>query len=478
MRKAKRRRGPSTRLGRRSPIILAVALLACITIAIALASNAIGFAMYRVGDAFIAWIAVELNGKLYPPNAGEGLSWKFWVDPDHCPPEEIGTITVTTTVSGGGLVGRGGGAQTYTTTLRGCGGPPRRYPKPGSPECGGTADLNIRSVKGGGLYVTDSGFLVQVIEVKGQWVDTSYQVKCYGNNWCSRPCGEKIGDAWIYVILDEKKLKGGMPIYIEVSDKSVKEWLEFAESETKVIQKLKWEAEQGDQNAVQIRWLGHIEGGELQQQVPFLWFPDNSTLKFKLTGLMKVMQDYGALYRPIHYYVYIAPPGNKVFKDVVKTITLKTRKYYRGHCPEYPWKAEGWRLVDKIIVEREGPTPVRYKCIYVKTTTKHVYKLVEAESTPETVTTTMTRIVVENDTVKTETYEATLTVNKIVEETIDPEKTPSVTVAAPKATYVVADPRQAERVAEAYQPPKPLIEIIYEKLLEFYQWLLKVLGLR
>jgi len=424
------------------------------------------FAMYRVGDAFKEWTGVELNGKLYPPDAGDGPSWKFWVDPDL------------------NKYGRSGG-----------------YPKPGSPECGGTADLNIRSVSGRGLYVTDSGFLVQVIEVKGQWVDTSYQVKC-GRNLCSRPCGEKIGDAWVYVKLDKNKFRGGMPIYIEVSDKSVEDWIKFAESETKVIANLKWEAEQGDQNAVQIRWLGHVEGGELQQQVPFLWFPDNSTLKFKLTGLMKVMEDYGALYKSIHYYVYIAPPENKMFKAIVKkeVTVLTTRKTYnRGSCPEVPSHVPGtepWKLKDRVILEREGPRPVKVKCIYTKKVTKTniYYKLVEAEVTPQPVATTMSKIVMEDETITTETYATTVTVNKLVEKTVTLEKTTTktiggvtvtetvpattVTLKAPKTTYTITDSHQAQAVAEAYQPPKPLTEVIYEKLMELYYWLLDALGLR
>ena len=407
------------------------------------------FAMYRVGDAFKAWTGVELNGKIYPPDAGDGPSWKFWVDPDVGP------------------------------------GKPSGYYDPGEPQCGGIADLNIRSVKGRGLYVTDSGFLVQVIEVKGQWVDTSYQVKC-GRNLCSRPCGEKIGDAWVYVKLDKNKFRGGMPVYIEVSDKSVEDWIRFAESETKVIAKLKWEAEQGDQNAVQIRWLGHVEGGELQQQVPFLWFPGNSTLKFKLTGLMKVMQDYGSLYRPIHYYVYIAPPGNKMFKPVTKTFS-KARTHYgvrwRWDC-ENAAKERGWEVLKYY----------DHVCIIGTTWHKIYYKLVEAEATPQPVTTTMTKITMDDEAIKTETYVTTVTVNKLIEKTVTLETTttktiggvtvtetvPATTVAlkAPKTTYTITDSHQAQAVAEAYQPPKPLTEVIYEKLMELYYWLLDALGLR
>ena len=445
MRKAKRCGGSSTRLGRRSPIILAAALLACVTIVITLASNAIGFAMYRVGDAFVAWTGVELNGKLYPPNAGDGPSWKFWVDPDVGP------------------------------------GKPEGYPKPGEPQCDGTADLNIRSVSGEGLYVTDSGFLVQVIDVAGQWVDTSYQVKCYGNNWCSRPCGEEIGDAWIYVALDVKKLKGGMPIYVEVSDETVEDWIKFAESETKVIQKLKWEAEQGDQNAVQIRWLGHVEGGELQQEVPFLWFPDNATLKFKLTGLMKVMHDYGALYKHIHYYVYIAPPEGQMFKVVKYVSTLKTRRT-RTRCPECLFWVGGkceWKLEGRAIVRRyTSGTPPLYRCIYTKKVTSYGYKLIQAESTPQPVTTTLTQIEMTGDTLTAKTLTTTMTVNKLVEKTVNFEKTTTVTVKAPKTTYLITNSEQAKQVAAAYKPPKPLTQVIYEKLMEFYNWLLTVLGLR
>ncbi|RLF08256.1 MAG: hypothetical protein DRJ69_06380 [Thermoprotei archaeon] len=411
--------------------------------AIALASNAITLAMYRIGDAFIVWTAVELNGKLYPPNAGDGPSWNFWVDPDVGP------------------------------------GKPSGYYKPGEPQCGGTADLALRKVDGEGLYVTDSGFLIQVIEVDGWWSDTSYQVKCYGNNLCSRPCREEIGDAWIYVKLDKEKLKGGMPIYVEVSDKSIEDWIKFAESETRVIEKLNREGND------RLRFLGHVEGGEIQQEVPFLWFPENSTLKFKLTGLMKCMQDYGYCGRTIHYYVYIAPPECKMFKPVIKTLT-KARTHYGvayWECSAAA-KEKGWKIFkyhDRV-------------CIIGTTWHKTYYKLVEAENTTQPVATTMSKIVMKDETIKTETYVTTMTVNKLIEKTVTVEKTTTktiggvkvietvpgttVTVKAPKTTYIITDSHQAQAVAEAYQPPKPLTQVIYEKLLEFYYWLLDALGLR
>ena len=53
-----------------------------------------------------------------------------------------------------------------------------------------------------------------------------------------------------------------------------------------------------------------------------------------------------------------------------------------------------------------------------------------------------------------------------------------MTVKAPATTYVITDAQQAEQVAAAYQPPKPLSEIIYEKLMEFWNWLVSLLGLR
>ena len=412
----------------KSSTLLIASLLASTILAIALASNAITLAMYRIGDAFTAWTAVELNGKLYPPNAGDGPSWNFWVDPDVGP------------------------------------GKPSGYYKPGEPQCGGTADLALRKVDGEGLYVTDSGFLIQVIEVDGWWSDTSYQVKCYGNNLCSRPCGEEIGDAWIYVKLDKEKFKGGMPIYVEVSDKSIEDWIKFAESETKVIEKLNREGNE------RLRFLGHVEGGEIQQEVPFLWFPENSTLKFKLTGLMKCMQDYGYCGRTIHYYVYIAPPENKMFKPVIKTL-MKARTHYGvayWECSAAA-KEKGWKVLkhyDRV-------------CIIGTTWHKTYYKLVEAGNTTQLVATTMTKITMEDETLKTETYVTTVTANKLIEKTVTLEKTKTtVTIKAPKTTYTITDSYQAQAVAEAYQPPKPLTQVIYEKLIEFYYWLLDALGLR
>jgi len=422
-------------------------------------------AMTRVGDAFKTWIGVEIEGKFYLPNAGDGPSWAFWVDPD---------------------VGKPG---------KKAGSP--AYPHKGEPGCGGVADLVLRGVDGGGLYVTDSGYLVQVIGVTGHWTDTSYNVKC-GSNWCSRPCGERIGDAWIFVQLDKDKLKGGNVVYVEVSDKSVEEWMKYVESETAVISKLKREAQAGDENSQQIMYLGHIEGAELQSQVPFAWFPENSTLKFKITGLPKCMIDYGYCGKGIHYYVYIAPPEGQMFKAVTKITkkVLTTRKtYHRGYCDELL----GWKFYDKVILKREGPTPVKVKCIYTKRTTytNYYYKLIEAETTPQLVTTTMSQITMTEDTLTTVVYTTTMTVNKLIEKNVTLEKTvtttitegPStvtttttlpggtVTVTAPSATYTISNTAQANEVADDYKPPRPLTEIIYEKLIEFYNWLLNVLGL-
>ena len=66
MRKAKRRRRSSTRLGRRSPIILAAALLACIITAMALASNNLNlFAL--VGQKVIGGVTVKYEVDPTPP---------------------------------------------------------------------------------------------------------------------------------------------------------------------------------------------------------------------------------------------------------------------------------------------------------------------------------------------------------------------------------------------------------------------------
>ena len=397
------------------------------------------FAMYRIGDAFVAWTGVELNGKLYPPNAGDGPSWDFWVDPEQAEAYRFQTVSISKW-----------GQSPY--------GPPRGYPKPGSPECGGTADLVLRNVKGDGLYVTDSGYLVQVILVEGHWSDTSHHVKC-GNNLCSRPCGEKIGDAWIYVQLDPKKLRGGTPVYVKVSEEDVEKFHSYVSSETSVISKLEQEAKQGDENAEQIRYLGHILEAELTTEVPFAWYPENSTLKIKLTGLPKCMLDYGYCGRIIHYHVYIGPPEGQVF--VLKSKEAWCHYYHGGKQRDcYPRKM-----------------PWGYKW---KKETITYCALVEAEENPQPIATTMTQVKMTDDTITTETKITTITVNKLVEKTVTFEKTATttITVKAPKTTYVISNSQQAQQVAEAYQPPKPLTHVIYEKLMEFYEWLLNMLGLR
>jgi len=498
------------RSGRKN--LLLASIIVAFTAVGLLAAGVDLFSMSRVGDAFAGWIGVEIEGKFYPPDAGKGPSWSFRVDPDVGIPKVVTTtkkeplrpVRITTT---GYFHFPTKGIYTYTiwstpyttytykTTVWPHGKPPSAYPKPGSPECGGIADLELRGVGGGGLYVTDSGMLVQRIDVGGFWIDTSYQVKC-GRNWCSKPCGERIGDAWIFVRLNPAKLKGGRPIYVEVSDKDVKKFISYVESEASVIRRLEQEAAAGDENAERIRWLGHVEESSLEQTVPWAWFPENSTLKLKLTGFPKVMEDYGYAAKTIHYYVYIAPPEGQMFK--LKTETKWCHIYHGGrdmdcYNRKMPWGYK-WekRLVTKLV-------------------------LVEAESTPTLVTTTLTKIVQSGAEVRTETYTTTMTVNKLVEKTVTleiektvtlektttkittiqgqpttviqtvpvkttvtqtvPMKT-TITVKAPATTYVITDPQQAEQVAAVYQPPKPLAEIIYEKLMEFWNWLVSLLGLR
>ena len=271
------KRKSGRRVSKGSPTIIAILILASLALGILFSENL--FAMTRVGDAFAGWTGVEIEGKFYPPDAGKGPSWSFRVDPDVGIPKVV-TTTKTEPLRPTQIVTTGyfhfptKGIYTYTiwstpyttytykTTVWPRGKPPSAYPEPGSPECGGIADLELRGVGGGGLYVTDSGMLVQAIEVRGGWRDTLYNVKC-GHNWCSKPCGERMGDAWIFVKLDSSKLKGGRPIYVEVDPEYVEKWHSYVEAQASKIAEIRAECGGDPECERQLIYLGQVLGGDI-----------------------------------------------------------------------------------------------------------------------------------------------------------------------------------------------------------------------
>jgi len=466
---------PARRSGSKTGLLIALAAIIVVILG-ASTMGLIPFAMTRVGDAFKAWTGVEIEGKTYPPNAGDGPSWDFWVDPDL---NRYGRVSCP------------------------------YYNWRGHPACSGIADLEIRHLWGDGLYVTDSGFLVQAIKIEAGWHETPGYEKC-GHDLCDVPSGERMGDAWIYIQLDSAKLKGGYPIYVEVDPEYVEKWQSYAEAQASKIAEIRYECG-GDRDCErQLIYLGHPIAGELTQEVPFAWFPENSTIKFKLTGLTKAIGWTDA--RTVRYLIYIAPPEGQMFKVVTEKVTLRARTHYGAAywmCKNAA-KEKGWSVLKYY---KSGSVGV---CIIGVASMKTYYKLVEAETTPQLVTTTLTKVTMSESNVGTQTTATTMTVNRLIEKTVTLEKTitktvtttvksavtvqesvtmtttqtllttvtetvpvkTTVTVRAPKTTYVIYDAQQAEQVAAAYRPPKPLTAIIWEKLLEFYNWLLSVLGLR
>jgi len=467
---------PARRSGSKTGLLIALAAIMAVILG-ASAMALIPFAMTRVGDAFKAWTGVEIEGKTYPPNAGDGPSWDFWVDPDL---NRYGRVSCP------------------------------YYNWRGHPACSGIADLEIRHLWGDGLYVTDSGFLVQAIKIEAGWHETPGYEKC-GHDLCDVPSGERMGDAWIYIQLDPAKLKGGYPIYVEVDPEYVKKWQSYVESIASKIAKIRYECG-GDWDCErQLIYLGQPLGGELMQRVPFAWFPENSTIKFKLTGLTKAAGWTDT--NTVRYLIYIAPPEGQMFflksgtnyvlvqaGEIRKIVTVVTTKggflyniFIKGgrKCPATHGgnvNCGGWKV------------PAGIWCSYCALVTKTITSTTVIPTTPkpQPVTTTLTKVEMNEEQVKTETYATTMTVNKLIEKTVTLEKTvtttttiqgkvttvtktvpaTTVTVKAPATTYVISEARQAEQAAAAYRPPKPLTAIIWEKLLEFYNWLLSILGLR
>jgi hypothetical protein len=494
-------------------MMLAIVILGMI-IAGFLAANVLGFAMTPVGDAFQGITAVEFDGYYF----------------------RIGSCTLK-----------------QFDVYRGCSG---TKTVPYTDSRGRVENVKLEKMlfiavpsyqDAHRLYATPGGTLIQTLELWYYWFAqdcyyrfgagyspyTGYYPKDEDQAKKIAMCQEfmRVGEAWVYVKLDPAKLAGGAPILVELSDEYFDKLAKVKQEQARRYEAVRNDPAYAPVEAMLVQFGADASSGVVEKQVPFVWFPGNSTLKFKLTGLFGYS---GSAYYPrdliYHkYIIHIAPPKGKIYsaqlvtvrpasvKDVgywtTWTVAGSTYSCYWGTCIAYP--ATYSRYVAKYTTI---PAQVETRLRIIEAPWK------EAEVVYETVTTyvpiqtyiagsrrtvTMTYVYLQpkpvSNALAIETYTtakevvvagrfdvATTTVTTVetgvkqsVQELVIPPiavnatatktmatATFPLTVEAPKTTVVIQKPEQVGQVNQLYQPPKPLYQVIAETLQSWWRGLL------
>jgi len=355
---------------------------------------------------------------------------------------------------------------------------------------------------GKGLYVTPSGLLVEKIQAKQFYY---LQTDCYyyygkrGNDAEYQKCMEaqKVSEAWVWVQLDTSKLAGGTPILVAVGDQDIEAIISSKASQSTFYSKVSQSAYEYGKGyapsfAEELYEVAKLGSGVIEGTVPFEWFPENGTIKFKVTGLMGWRENGYGYFPPIlTYQIYFAPPGGKLYtaeivtvspasvKDVGYwtrwTVAGSTYSCYWGTCVAQP--ATYSKYVAKYTTI-PAQVETRLKIIAAPTT---------LALTPETYTTTKEIVSISGlQVVRTSVTTVETGVKQSVQELAIPPPATTVTmnatatkamatatfpltVEAPKTTVVIQRPEQVAQVNQLYQPPKPLYQVIAETLQSWWQ---------
>jgi hypothetical protein len=188
----------------------------------------------------------------------------------------------------------------------------------------------VFNVGGKGLYVTPSGFLVEKIQAKQFHylkTDCYHYYGKHGDQAEYQKCmqGQKVNEAWVWIQLDTSKLGGGTPVLVAVSDQDVEAIISGRAQQSSYYSRVSEEAAQGrgysPEVAREVAWYAEVGSGVIESTVPFQWFPENGTIKFKVTGLMGWIENgYGYFPPVITYQIYFAPPGGKLYTAEIVTV--------------------------------------------------------------------------------------------------------------------------------------------------------------
>jgi len=327
---------------------------------------------------------------------------------------------------------------------------------------------------GKGLYVTPSGFLVEKIQAKEFYylkTDCYYYYGKRGNDAEYQKCmeGQKVNEAWVWIQLDTSKLAGGTPILVAVGDQDIEAIISSKVSQSTFYSKVSQSAYEYGKGyapsfAEELYEVAKLGSGVIEGTVPFEWFPENGTIKFKVTGLMGWRPNgYGYFPPTLTYQIYFAPPGGKLY--TAETVTVKPASV-KDVGRWTTWVAGG-STYSKYVA--------KYTTIPAQVETR--LKIIEAPTTltPETYTTVKEVVSIS----ALQVVKANITV---VETGVRPRETATaisadtlaqpITVEAPKTTVVIQRPEQVAQVNQLYQPPKPLYQVIAEALQSWWQSLL------
>jgi len=452
-RRTRRRRFGGRASRRGSPVIIAIAALILASLALVTFFGGELFAMAQVGDAFKGLTAVEFDG--------------FYMRVRDCGKK------------GGSTACTAAGASTVT------------YTEDGKIYTTKVSKTLLISTFPKGLYVTPSGYMVQIVKIGQAWLLGSHVHYYYRHGQYDKFQafleGHKIKEAWVYIQLDASKFMGGRPILVALDEESLQGLLREHDKSVSYYWKVSQAAAEGrgyswgvvQDTAIRLKLMSTT----FERILPFEWFPENGTIRFKLTGLTGAQSSGELTY--LTYIIYIGPPEGKVYtcSSKVSVITTKRSEVRTINVVTmdlgYTTKVH-YFLQTRWTVKTLG-TETRYFLVMASGTPANLPMAVEQEVVAvnelnvatTTTTATFSGVYVPSTTVIPLQEVSTTTVE---DQTIERTVTRTVTVEAPRATVTVTEAGQAPQVASMYTPPKPLAKVIYEKLVEFWNWLLSLFG--
>jgi hypothetical protein len=356
----------------------------------------------------------------------------------------------------------------------------------------------VFNVGGKGLYVTPAGFLVEKIQAKQFYylkTDCYYYYGKRGNDAEYQECmqGQKVSEAWVWIQLDTSKLAGGTPILVAVGDQDIEAIISSKASQSTFYSKVSQSAYEYGKGyapsfAEELYEVAKLGSGVIEGTVPFQWFPENGTIKFKVTGLMGWMPNGYGYFPPIlTYQIYFAPPGGKLYTAEIVTVKAASVKDV-GYWTRWTVAGSTYSCYWGTCTARAATYSeyvAKYTTIPAQVETR--LKIVAAPTTlaPETYTTAKEVVSISGlEVVRTSVTTVETGVRQSVQEldippatTIAANKTMAtatfpLTVEAPKTTVVIQRPEQVAQVNQLYQPPKPLYQIIDETLQSWWRGLL------
>jgi hypothetical protein len=447
------------RLRKKTRSRMMVALTAILFLVLGMFVGSYLLAMTQVGEGRAKLTALEINGRYVKVSAEPQTSTSIQTvieqdliryNPPYVTTISIGTKPIATTTVSVKLT-YSTKYYTYLTTIR----PQTEYDI--DDPCGGFAGFSttLNRIQEGfpvKYYVSDSGYLVADIMVYAYWRDSEQYVK-KDSRLTTDTCHEKIPESrYMYLQMDVKK--GYVPILVEVANSQ--EILNRMSTAASYYQKFAMETATVQGFDPNFPWKYYQSSayygyeGEIKNPA---WYynPDNATLKVEIVGVplaWEAMPPNPTL-ETVVYRVYFAPPGGKILTLAKEYKVESTWIYKEGYGGRWAQSTVSTYTVLKEVSGSYALAPV--------TTTQTIYKLSGSVVTNTTTVATYTSIYVPAASDK-----ATFT---------QPQET--VTVIAPMVTttytLLVSNPEQAEKLSEAYHPPKPLYQAILEFLQSFWE---------